>query len=167
MPKHARNLPLAQEIPPESPPNQQKRCSNYDETAILIASQYPELSNNQIGKKIKDLGLAKNHKTIHDRWRKSDYLRREITEVRNHNIQEIQREHVPKALKKLKKQLNNKNDNIQMRAINMSLKYGMGEMVNAPEGGVAIHTIENAQIIIEANSGRKGSSESVKNDPED
>ncbi len=163
MPKHARNLPLAQETPEES----ELKLSTLDKNIISATKALDNPTKSSIANHVVQLGGAKHIQTVYKRLKQKDYLRLELAEVRRHNLERIQREHVPKALIKLKKQLNNKNDSVQMRAINTTLKYGMGEMINAPESGVAIGTITNAQIIIEANSGRKDSSESVKNDPED
>jgi hypothetical protein len=128
--------------------------SRYDELAILVAKENPELNNSQIGKEIVRLGGSINPKTIHDKWYKSDYLRRELTEVRDKNASEIQRRLVPKSIIKLGKQLNNQDDKIQLAAINTTLKYGMGEMVNAPPQQVNLIQIQQAAIGISADISR-------------
>ena len=140
------------ETAPQSIPDNQNvpsKLSKIDKAAILIAKDKPHLNNSQLGKEIVKLGISKNHKSLTDRWYKNDYLRRELTEVRNKNLSTVQREHVPKALKKLGKQLNNSDDKIQLQAINTTLKYGMGEIINAPAQGVPMVAIQNAQFIIE------------------
>ena len=122
--------------------------SKYDQLAILIAKDNPEWNNSKIGKEIVRLGGSINPKTIHDKWFKSDYLRREIQEVRDRNTSEIQRRLVPKSIIKLKKQLNNKDDKHQLTAIGLTLKYGMGEMVNTAPQQVNIKNIESIQVAI-------------------
>jgi len=134
--------------------------AKYDQAAILVAKSYPELNNEQIGKKLVELGVSKNPKTIHDKWNKSDYLRRELTEVRNKNISEIQRKHVPKALKKLNSILTQSNDKkLQLQAVNTTLKYGMGEALQTPTAGVSIQAINIASVNILADIRNPGGAE--------
>jgi hypothetical protein len=128
--------------------------SKYDELAIQVLKSNPDFTREQIGKELVRLGVSKSKKTIHTRWFRNDYLRRELTEVRNHNLQEIQRKLVPKSLIKLRKQLGNSDDKIQMAAINTTLKYGMGEMVNAPPQQVNLIQIQQAAIGISADISR-------------
>ena len=125
-----------------------KKPSKYDQAAILVAKDNPTLNNEQIGKKLVSLGISKNPKTIHDKWMKSDYLRREITEVRNQNLAEIQRKLVPKSIKKLNKLLHTDDDKLRLQAVNTTLKYGMGEPINTGTTGINIEHIDKIQIAI-------------------
>lgn len=135
------------------PAENNQKLSNYDELAIQVCKNNPELSNEQIGKELVRLGVSKNPKTMHTRWYRNDYLKREITEVRNHNLSEIQRKIVPKSLKKLSKLVGDDDKKIQMQAINTTLKYGMGEMVNMPGVGINIGHIEKIQVAINQDLG--------------
>jgi seryl-tRNA synthetase len=145
MPKHKQKPSNTDQSSNKSTP----KFSKIDKAAILIAKDNPTLNNHQIAKKVMDLGISKDRKSVHNRWYKNDYLRREITEVRNRNLSELQRKHVPKALKKLNKLLNEKEDKkLQLQAVNTTLKYGMGEIINAPSPGISVGAIENAQIFV-------------------
>lgn len=148
MPKHARNLPLTPENPDENKP----QLNKLDKHILTAATSLDNPTRAAIANHVVDLGGAKHTQSVYRRLQQKDYLRMELAEIRRHNLETIQRTHVPKALIKLKKQLNNTDDSVQMRAINTTLKYGMGEIVNAPEQGISIGSIQNAQIIIESNA---------------
>lgn len=125
------------------------KLSKLDKNIIAATNLLEDPTKSAIANHVVDLGGAKHIQTVYKRLKQKDYLTRELQEVRSHNLERIQREHVPKALIKLKKQLNNKDDRVQLSAINTTLKYGMGEMINTPAPGVSIGAIQNAQILIQ------------------
>ena len=79
-----------------------------DEAMAMVAYQNPGFNNNQIAKKVAELGVVKHPQTAYKRLTKSAYLKRDIDEIHAHQDQEFTRELVPPAFKVVKKALNNK-----------------------------------------------------------
>jgi hypothetical protein len=138
----------------QNTPVTSQNLSKYDELAIQVKTLNPDFSREQIGKELVRLGVSKCKKTIHTRWLRNDYLRRGLTEVNDKNVSDIQRKLVPKSIRKLNKRLDDDDTKVQMAAINTTLKYGMGEMINAPPQTVNIVQIKQAAIGISADISR-------------
>ena len=57
------------------------KLDTIDKAIVKIKRKNPNLTLNAVANKIKDIGLVKSRQTIYRRYRKSDYLQREFTEV--------------------------------------------------------------------------------------
>ena len=79
-----------------------------DEAMLLVAKEHPEWNPNQIGKKLKDLGVLKCTTTPYKRLTKSAFLRGEFAEIKKANAEMMSREIVPEALKIHKEVLKDK-----------------------------------------------------------
>ena len=83
----------------QKPKEKVPKLSRYEQTAIRLLKEDPALTNYGLGKKIKDMGLAKSDKAIYNRLKQKDYLRREFHEIRAANLEFLSREVTPVALK--------------------------------------------------------------------
>ena len=89
-------------------PKRVLKPNKIDEAMLLVAKEHPDWNPNQIGNKLKDLGVLKCTTTPYKRLSKNAYLRGEFAEIRKANQEMMSREIVPLALKAHKEVLSDK-----------------------------------------------------------
>ena len=141
----------------QKPTKDLPKLSTLDKNIIAATKLLDNPTKSNIANHVVELGATKHIQSVYRRLKQKDYLNRELQEVRAHNLESIQRQHVPKALRKLNSILTqNKDKKLQLQAVNTTLKYGMGEMVNVPTPGVSIGAINVASLNILADVKPKG-----------
>ena len=116
-----------------------------DEAMSMVAQTNPELSNHQIGCKLKDMGVIAHPNSVYKRLKKSDYLRAEITQIRANHREKASRELTPLALDIHKKALKSKELTIKEKRewVSMAEKLELGED-RLP--GMTVDKIQIAQL---------------------
>ena len=104
------------------------KLNKIDKAALMLTRENPEMTNHEIGKQVAGLGIIKHPSSIYKRLKRSDYLARDIAEIRQHHRETLSRELVPLAIKNTKKAL--KSDDIAD-----SIKLGYTKMVMDKEFG--------------------------------
>ena len=94
----------------KSSQNNLQKLSDKEAAILSIKQKYPNLPNDQIGKKAVDLGMLKNHRSIQPMISRSACLKAEFNKVAERNNEFVERKIAPlaleiheKALKKAKK----------------------------------------------------------------
>lgn len=86
----------------------QPKYSKTDKAIRMLAKEYPNANNHQLGKKLQELGTVKSARTVYKRLKKNDYLRTDIEEIRKNSRELLSREILPEALRVHKRVLKNK-----------------------------------------------------------
>lgn len=116
-----------------------------DDAILMVAQQHPNLSNNQIAHKVTELGVVTHPQSANRRFRKSDYLKRDLEEVKAHIRENGTRRIVPLAMKIHEKVLNNKNipDEDKLPWVKQAQKLEYGDDHNK---GVNVQQMNVAQL---------------------
>ena len=93
-----------------------------DEAMLMVATQNPSLSNMQIANKVAKLGVVSHPQSAFRRFSKSDYVRRDINEVRAHLREANSRDAAPLVHKMRLKALKSK-DKEEIKEIKSKIKF--------------------------------------------
>ena len=119
-----------------------------EKRALQIAAQDPTLNNNQIGKRLKELGVVKSELYLHDRVKENQALSEKLTILRQKGDLQIE-ERLPKVLKVFDKRLkDNKKEGLQLRAAEGLLKARKTIEVNEKPSISMVH-IDQVQVLVQ------------------
>ena len=156
VPNTAENLPNNNNLPEVLPPIPKvkpdlSKLTPYEIAAVTIAQNNPGMSHGAIGRKMKELGLSKNEKTIYRRLSDSDYLSGELARIEESHRETLVRHTYPKAEAVLEQALTSKAVKLKDKLGFVKLAYDKvhGEThkhVAAPT--INIGSIEKMQVIM-------------------
>ena len=118
--------------------------------ALKLWKENPTMKTSEIGKKLVELGLAKNERYIYDLLKKDESLHGEIERIRRLNAEMLSKDIVPLALKETKEALEDKkySRDRKFKFVKLSLdkEFGQDESRRSSyPGGVNIETLQIIQ----------------------
>lgn len=134
-----------------------------EEAAILaVVAQDPSMSQRELGRRLKKLGIVKHTNSVYHKLRKSDYLRRELPELERLINEDLHRNLYYLANKGVEKALKNNDlpDGIKYNYHKLVFDKVHGEKhINASPTQVNIGNIEKIQVAIKGKIEQKLSQE--------
>jgi len=128
--------------------------SKTDAKIMELVKQDPMASNYEIGKQLNKLGVSKSDHAVYNRLKQSQYLSREIDQIRQANFEMMSREVVPEALKIHKRVLKNKGIPDEKKkdwvALAEKAEFGTDELKRPPQPQPQVNLIAIQQIIQQA-----------------
>ena len=126
-----------------------------DEAALMVVQANPGLNDHQIGKKLVEMGVVEAPNIIYKRYKKNDYLAKDIAEIRAHSREANSREAVPLAHKitvsALKSRKLSPKEKVPFIQIANKIEYGEDRGPTAGIGKVQIGQLQIYQQVIQDN----------------
>lgn len=140
--KQSNNIPKQ----PKKTANKRLKPTASEMKTLELMSRNPYDSMCQIGKKCVEEGIDKNPKQIYVRWKKSDYLQVEVPALEERHKEELMREDMPLASRKLRKALKELNSKEAFPYVKLVYDRVLGDKMQSPTiiGNVNIGSIQVA-----------------------
>jgi len=129
------------------------KLTPYEAAAVTIKNANPEMTKSEIGRKLKEIGLSKNSKSIYSRLEASDYLEGELIRIENNHRETMLRLTYPKAERVVEEALDASNRKLKLKDklgyVKLVYDKVHGEThrhITAPTINVA--NIERMQVVI-------------------
>lgn len=133
-------------------PKNDENIEAIDKMAIGLTHASPDASMVQISKQITELGINKHPLSYYRRFKKSDYLQREIGAVKKQHAETLSRIAVPLALASLVKTLKDKTLSPKERLpwVKLALDKEMREDLPVlPGAKLSIGQVQSMQVLIQ------------------
>ena len=135
-------------------PKKRPNLSKTDMKIMELVKKDPTMTNYEIGKHLRDIGVSKSERSVYCRLKKNDYLSREIDQIRQANFEMMSREVVPEALQIHKRVLKNKKIPDEKKkdwvALAEKVEFGIDELKRPPQPPQQVNLIAIQQMIARA-----------------